>query len=329
MRISEVRVLLVLGLLLFILAPTRTQVSEAQQAPERPEQTSDQSPAGKLVLLHVTVLAEVRQVRGYVTELSKSAFTVLDNKRSREITHFSHEDEPLSIAVLLDLSGSMRGGPIGFNRTSVSMIRDHFSQFIQASNPSNEYSVIGFNDQAQLLVEGAKGDKALSTVSSLLSFNKPKGQTALYDACYLGVEKVTRGKYLKQAVLLFSDGQDSVSKHKLSDLRRLLKENAVMFLNIHIPGSGTRSESRDILDDFAAITGGRAFFPSNAKELIAVLNILATTLRRQYTLGFTPESNAAGDKWHRLKVEVKLPPHSPVKQRDIFVLSREGYYSAQ
>jgi len=330
MKVYEMRVLLILGSLLFIVVPAHAQDRAVRQASERPAPTSDRPPVGNgLVLSHVTVLTKAG---GSVTGLGKDAFSILDNKQPREITYFSHEDEPLSIAVLFDLSGSMLGGPLSnYDRTRVTMMREHFSQFIQASHPANEYFVIGFNHQVQLIAEGVQGDKALSAISTLLSSNKPKGMTAFYDACYFGLEKVKQGKYLKHAVLVFSDGQDTASKRKLNDLSRLLKENAVMFFSIDIEGLGSWSarESQDLLVELAVTTGGQAFSPGKAKELIAVLNILAFTLRNQYTVGFISESSAKGDKWRRLKVEVRVPPRSPVKQKDVFVLGREGYYSAQ
>ena len=53
------------------------------------------------------------------------------------------------------------------------------------------------------------------------------GQTALYDACYLGVEKVQRGVHPKRALLLISDGQDNNSRYTFTELRKLLKESDV------------------------------------------------------------------------------------------------------
>ena len=323
------RILLVFGLLLSIVAPTPAQNSTAQQTPERLAQTSDQAPADKLILSNVLVMTKEK---GYVTGLSKDDFTILDNKIPRAITYFSTEDKPISIAVLLDLSRSMNGGVrvSGRQQPLVKLFGEYFSEFIKASNPANEYFVIGFSNEPELLAEGVQGDQAIATVSSLLSSTKPKGNTAFYDACYLGIEKVMQGKYLKKAILVFSDGVDNNSKHKLDDLRRLIKETAVMFFATHIQQDGfSLLRETEELIDLAAINGSWAYFPNNIKELIAVLNIFAARLRNQYTLGFIPENNVAGDKWHRLKVEVKLPSNSSVKRKDISIQSRTGYYAAQ
>jgi Ca-activated chloride channel homolog len=207
---------------------------------------------------------------------------------------------------------------------------EHFSEFIQASNPSNEYFVISFSAQPQLLAEGVKGNEAIAAVSSLLSSTKPKGNTAFYDASHFGIEKVMQGKYLKKAILVFSDGADNASKYNFDDLRRLIKETAVMLFAIHIPVAGywESTQTKDLVD-LASINGSWAYFPNNRKELIAVFNMFAARLRNQYTLGFIPDNHAAGDKWHRLKVEVKLPSDSPVKRKEMVVQSRTGYYAAQ
>jgi hypothetical protein len=96
LRRFAMRILLVFGLLLYIVAPTLAQDSTAQQTPERPAQISDQPPVDKLVLANVIVMTKERD---YVTGLSKDAFSILDNKVPRKVTYFS-EDEPISIAFL-------------------------------------------------------------------------------------------------------------------------------------------------------------------------------------------------------------------------------------
>jgi Ca-activated chloride channel homolog len=85
--------------------------------------------------------------------------------------------------------------------------------------------LIGFNSRAQLLLERTRdGDAVLDK----LTFVQTKGQTALYDACYLGVEKVQRGAHPKRAIILISDGQDNDSRYTFSEVRKLLKESDVV-----------------------------------------------------------------------------------------------------
>ena len=98
--------------------------------------------------------------------------------------------------------------------------RDALSKFIQTSHNTDEYFLIGFNSRAQLLLDKTRDGNA---VLDKLTFVQTKEQTALYDACYLGVEKVQRGAHPKRALLLISDGQDNNSRYTFNELRRLLE----------------------------------------------------------------------------------------------------------
>src|SRR2546423_2477899 len=152
----------------------------------------------------ITLTVTVTDTYGrYVSGLSKSAFAVFDNKQQQEITFFSDDDSPVSVGVIFDVSGSISGD-------KVKRARDALSKFIQTSHDSDEYFLIAFNSRAQLLLDKTRdGDSILNK----LTFVETKSQTALYDACYLGVEKVQRGAHPKRALLLISDGQDNDSRY--------------------------------------------------------------------------------------------------------------------
>lgn len=254
----------------------------------------------------------------FVTGLGKNAFTVLDDKEAQEITFFSTEDAPISLGVIFDVSGSMGGDKI-------SRAREALTRFVDTSHNSDEYFLIGFNSRAQLLHDRTRDSSA---VLDKLTFVNTKGQTALYDACYLGVEKVTRGTHKKRAVLLISDGQDNSSRYTFSELRRLLKETDVLIYAIGIIGSndeatGLGMGGRAILEELAGVSGGKAYFPSTSAEMNDIFERIALELRNQYSIGYKP-SNFAGDgRWHKLKIKVTPPRGLP----RLFVRSKEGYYA--
>ena len=197
----------------------------------------------------------------YVSGLSKGAFAVFDNKKPQEITFFSDDDSPVSVGVIFDVSGSMSGD-------KVKRARDALSKFIQTSHDSDEYFLIAFNSRAQLLLDKTRdGDSVLNK----LTFVETKNNTALYDACYLGVEKVQRGAHPKRALLLISDGQDNDSRYTFNELRKLLKESDVTLYGIGIlsgsdAGSSLGMEGQGILDELAGVSGGKAFFPRSRRR---------------------------------------------------------------
>jgi Ca-activated chloride channel family protein len=160
-----------------------------------------------------------------------------------------------------------------------------------------------------------------------LTFVATKGQTALYDACYLGVEKVTRGTHPKRALLIISDGQDNSSRYTFSEMRRVLKETDVLIYAIGITDAGNPNGldvmGQTILDEIAAVTGGRAFFPDTAAEMNEIFERIAIELRHQYSIGYKPKNFVNNGKWHKLKVKVTPPRGLP----RLYVRTKEGYFA--
>jgi Ca-activated chloride channel family protein len=254
----------------------------------------------------------------YVSGLGKNAFTVLDEKKPQEITFFSDDDAPVSVGVIFDVSGSMSGDKIKRSR-------DALSRFIQTSHNSDEYFLIAFNSRAQLLLDKTRDGNA---VLDKLTFVQTRNNTALYDACYLGVEKVQRGTHPKRALLLISDGQDNNSRYTFNELRRLLKESDVVLYGIGIlggsdAGSQMGMEGQGILDELASVSGGKAFFPRSNAEMDDIFEQIALELRHQYSIGYKPVNFTNDGRWHKIKVKVTPPRGLP----RLFVRSKEGYYA--
>jgi Ca-activated chloride channel family protein len=308
-------VLLAFALILFVICNTSLA------------QLKNDLPSPRPVSITVTVMNQRKEI---VSGLPQNAFTISDDSGEREITSVSSEDAPMSIAILIDLSGSIKSDS---NRKRIESILDALSQFVQKSHPSNEYFIIGFNATPYLLLDGARDANAtLSTLQKLAS-EKLGGNTALYDACLAGIEKVTRGVYPKQVILLISDGRDNSSQYKLNDVRRLLKEKSVLVysLNITMGWDGSRidhfnTEGSQVLEELASLTGGVMYSPSNAAETKTKLERIALELRQQYLIGFLPAKETSSGKWHPLKIKVSLPADSLQGVQKGSARSRKGYY---
>ncbi|HMT09447.1 MAG TPA: VWA domain-containing protein [Pyrinomonadaceae bacterium] len=267
----------------------------------------------------VTLTLTVTDYYGrYVSGLNKKAFSVTDNGVPQDITFFSDSDAPVSIGVLFDISGSMGGDKIAKARNAL-------SRFIMTSHPSDEYFLIAFNSRAQLLLDRTRdGDAVLQK----LTLVKPKDNTALYDAVYLGIERVTRGAHQKRALLVISDGQDNSSRYNFSEVRRLMKESDVVTYAVGILGRNDNSgamgmQGQAFLEEIASATGGRAFFPNSDIELDEIFERIALELRHQYAVGYTPKDFEPNGKWRKVKVKVKPPRGFP----RLTVRGREGYFA--
>jgi Ca-activated chloride channel family protein len=198
------------------------------------------------------------------------------------------------------------------------------SIFFQTSRDGDEYFLITLqNGRAALALDRTQDSQA---VLNRLIFDRPRGTTAFYDACYLGVDKVTQGTHPKRALLVISDGQDNSSRFTFNELRRLVKESDVIIYAIGIEEetNGTLAyDGQSILDDIAAVSGGKAFFPQNSDEMNDIFESIALELRHQYAIGYRPPNLNANGKWHHLKVKLNPPRGLP----HLFVRSRDGYYA--
>ena len=286
--------------------------------PTPPVEDDDKTPViikTDLVTLTLTVTDYYGR---YVSGLTKEAFTIFDEGEEQEITFFSDADAPVSIGILFDVSGSMSGEKIAKARKAL-------ERFINTSHPSDEYFLIAFNSRAQLLMDRTRDGEA---VLNKLTLVEPKNNTALYDACYLGVERVTRGAHQKKAILIISDGQDNSSRYNFKEVRRLLKESDVTIYSVGImdgrdAGSMEGMQGQAFLDELSSVTGGKSFYPSTNVEMDEIFERIALELRHQYSVGYTPKNFQPDGKWHKVKVKVKPPRGLP----RLTVRNRDGYYA--
>lgn len=254
----------------------------------------------------------------YVSGLTKNAFTIIDNNQEQEITYFSDADAPVSVGILFDVSGSMNGDKIQKARKAL-------KRFIASSHPSDEYFLIAFNSRAQLLLDRTRDGEALLEKLTLV---QPRQNTALYDAVYLGVERVTRGSHQKRALLIISDGQDNSSRYNFGEVRRLMKESDVVTYAVGIVdagdvGSSIGMQGQAFLDELTSVSGGKSFYPASDVEMDEIFERIALELRHQYSIGYTPSDFNPDGKWRKVRVKVKPPRGLP----RLTVRGREGYYA--
>jgi Ca-activated chloride channel family protein len=293
--------------------------SLAQEAAPSPPVDDTKKPIAVRTDL-VTLTLTVTDLYGrYVSGLTKDAFTIIDNNKEQEVTFFSDSDAPISVGILFDVSGSMSGDKIKKARTAL-------QRFISSSHPSDEYFLIAFNTKAELLLDRTRDAEA---VLQKLTLVQPARNTALYDAVYLGLERVTRGAHQKRALLIISDGQDNSSRYNFGEVRRLMKESDVVTYGVGIldrgdSGSQLGMQGQAFLDELASVSGGKSFYPNGAAEMDEIFERIALELRHQYSVGYTPTDFQPDGKWRRVKVKVNPPRGLP----RLSVRGREGYYAS-
>jgi Ca-activated chloride channel family protein len=264
----------------------------------------------------VTITLTVHDNWGrYVSGLTRKHFSVFEDGVEQEISFFSDADAPASIGIVYDISGSMGSGKILRSRKAL-------ERFMLTSHPSDEYSLITFNDRVRLLADRTRDN---NEVLDKLSLIRPGGNTAFYDGVYLGVDRVMRGSHAKRALLVISDGQDNNSRYSYGEMRRLLKEADVIIYAIGISdGSGFDDAGQGFLKQLSEATGGRAFFPGLSDgSFDEICELIALELRHQYSIGYVPTDFRLDGKWQSLKAKVAPPRGMP----RLSVRARKGYYA--
>ncbi len=254
----------------------------------------------------------------HVSGLPQSAFTVFDEKNRQEISFFGEDDSPVSVGVVFDLTASMTGG-------KVKRAREALARFMETSHKDDEYYIVALHKgEASLFLDKTRDSEA---VTAALTGVTPRGSTALYDGCYLALNKVLAGAYPRRAILLISDGRDNSSRHTFDELRRMVKESDVVIYTIGIPDEDSehaRLYGEDILEDLADISGGKFFQPYSSEEMYSAFERIALELRRQYAIGYKPADFTTDGKWRRIKVKLDPPPGSP----RLSIRYRSGYYAS-
>lgn len=304
------------SLMIFLISALAIHAQQPEPTP--PEQDPTVTPV-KVKTDLVTLTLTVTDLYGrYVMGLGKKDFTVFDSNKEQEITFFSDTDAPVSLGVIFDVSGSMSG-------EKIQKARKALSRFINTSHPNDEYFLIAFNSRAQLLLDRTRdGDAVLQK----LTLVNPRQNTALYDAVYLGIERVTRGAHQKRALLIISDGQDNSSRYNFGEVRRLMKESDVITYAVGIMDAGDAAsqlgmQGQAFLDELTSVTGGKSFYPASDIELDEIFDRISIELRHQYSIGYTPKDFQPDGKWRKVKVRVNPPRGLP----RLTVRSREGYYA--
>jgi Ca-activated chloride channel homolog len=269
-----------------------------------------------LVVIPVTVTDPSNR---FVLGLEKEDFAVFEDGVEQKITHFSGEDAPLSVGLIVDTSGSM-GLKMDTSHRAV-------TEFLKAMNAQDEAFLIQFNDRAEV-VQPFTGN--MRDIEGRMSKLQSGGLTALLDAVELGVREMKKAKNPRKALVVVSDGGDNHSRYTATDIRDIVKEadTQIFAFGVFDPMIFPQLSSEEVsgprlLAQIADQTGGRAFGAAQFSQLPGIAEKIAIELRNQYVLGYAP-TNAERDGKYR-HVEVKI--HQPATLPALKARWRLGYYA--
>jgi Ca-activated chloride channel homolog len=271
-----------------------------------------------LVLVPVTVTTGNGRV---VPGLGKEDFSVFEDKVPQTITHFTSEDAPASIGLVVDCSDSMGGEKITKAREAVYAL-------LENANPQDEFFLVRFSNTPELTIGlTSQIDKVRRAAETLEVY----GFTALLDAVKMAWDEMGKARHTRKAIILISDGEDNHSRITASAFKQMALESDTTVYTLFIGeswgapavGSNGRRSGSGLLDEIARQTGGRMFPVPAVKHLPQLAAKIGSWIRSQYVLGYVPPNESRKSGYHRIQVKITKPAGLP----KLHSTWRLGYYA--
>ena len=308
----------------------------------------------------VNVTATVTDEDGrFVPGLRREDFTVYEDGKLQDVSHFSNDRVPVSLGLLLDTSGSMSAEKMAAARSAIDRL------IYELLDKDDELFLVEFATNARL-TQGWTTDRRL--ISRAVGEASAAGGTAIYDAVATAIPTAQAGTHRKKALLVISDGNDTNSTTSVGVLRQQIRESDVLVYALGIDGSGRRSSNRvvrppvqvpfpvpfpfpggrrpdsgrppigggggggasfpsapgdrvnaDALRQITDDTGGRTEIVRGSEGLGLATARIADELSKQYYLGYSSNTERDG-QWHSIRVAVR--------DRRLTVRARRGYIAS-
>jgi Ca-activated chloride channel family protein len=268
-----------------------------------------------VVSLSVTV---TDQQGRYVTDLDEASFTVFEDGVHQGVTFFSRREQPIALSLLLDSSASMED--------HLPTLQQAASNFARRLKPNDIAQVVDFDSRVEIRQPFSGNKDDLQAAIGQLAAG---GSTSLHNAIYIALKELRKVRAVseedvrRQALIVFSDGEDTSSLVSFEEVLDLAKRSetsiyAIALRDVNSQAKGFR-EAEFVMRTLARETGGRAFFPDKIADLESVYSQIADELASQYTLGYTSANPRRDGAWRRVVVQVS--------RKDVTPRTKQGYYA--
>ena len=265
----------------------------------------------------VRLLTTVKDATGaLVGGLTKSDFLISDNGAPQEIAVFEqHTAQPLSVAIMLDISGSTAKDL----KYEVDSLQRFAKALFGSGNPEDQAALYTFNHD---VAKVSSFTRRLNRLESALRGLKAGAGTSLYDAILLGTDELGR-RSGRRVLIVVTDGGDTTSFTTFhAALEAAHRNDAVIYSILVVPiknDAGRNIGGEHALELFASGTGGKVFQPTVGAALDKAFDSILRDLRTQYLLAYYPKNvPLTRNRFHTVKVETKTS--------GLRVQSRSGYY---
>ncbi len=247
--------------------------------------------------------------RRFVSGLTRDDFRVLEDDVPQTIIDFAQETRPITLAILIDTSGSMR--------EEIDMVQGAAVSFVETLRPEDRALVIDFDENVYLLQELTNDHDLLRAA---IEGTDAEGGTAFYDAMFAAYRRLKK-IVGRKAIVLLTDGADTNSRFSFQRIVEWTRTNDVSVYSIGLGATVLDVGVRGSLKQIAEDTGGRSYFPGSGGGLEEIYRQIATDLRSQYYLTYASTNLASDGSWRKIRVETT--------SKGARVKARKGYYAVK
>ena len=292
-------------------------------AAQAPTQVPTQPPPFRAGVDIVSLNVIVTEGGGrYVTDLAPEDFNVFEDGVKQDVSFFNKTNLPIALCLLLDTSASMEAKLPTAQEAAIGFARKLRSQDLA--------EVIDFDSRVVVLQgfssNGAELEQAIRKTSA-------GGSTSLYNAVYIALKDLKKvvakntDEIRRQAIIVLSDGEDTSSLISFDEVLDSVTRSDTAVYAIGLVGREPSAvvrrstEAEFVLRRLAQQTGGRAFFPTDAKQLAGVYGEIRAELSNQYFLAYESSNPRRDGQFRRIAVRVDRP--------GVVARARPGYYAGR
>lgn len=294
----------------------------ATPTPDEKEPEIDEDDVVRVSTSLITVPAEVLDRNGrFAGNLRKEDFHLFENGVEQELSYFASVEEPFTVALMLDVSGS--------TQSQLQAIRTAANAFISRLRPNDRLLIVSFDGKINVLTEAVTLSQLRTRKMRLDAVNDG---TVLYDAVGFVLNKRLAAIQGRKAIVILTDGVDGGSK--LASLKQNLRdaeEGDVIVYPVHyntlpqlperlsrIADLKTREKVQAKLTKDYAVgttyihsladkTGGRVYTTDSLLDVPRAFSMIMDELGRKYSLGYYPKGQARAGETRTIKVKVNSP----------------------
>ncbi len=276
-------------------------------------QESQPTIRAEVALVNIFFTAKDRSGRP-IRDLKADNFQVFENRRPQEIEYFSalgsQDDVPLTIALLIDTSGSVKE-KLEYEKTTG---EEFFKEILR---PNQDLALIMQFDSEVVLVQDFT--QSQSDLINALGNLRAGNSTSLYDAVYLAAEEKLKHEIGRKVMVVITDGDDTSSKVRKEEAIEAAQRSDTLIYGIGVRSRGF-SHDFGVLKKFAEETGGE-FFSPNAKldEIREAFRSIGEDIQGQYNLAYRSDDGRKDGKFRSINIRCNV--------RGVRIRARKGYYA--